>query len=185
MLNTTIHQNALRRQARGGLPLSSPAAMQNGGSDSAAPGAPAPPCSEQRAPAFRFHEPHHQAGFSRHLQQHSKRTCPKCLWARCRQRWMRTTPLHPTHYMRTSWLEVRPSTSRSWALGCWVCRQAIGNNDGHAGGPFVTCSVRRPNKARIKKHHRSSYHQRSVLALLHHRGLANVEDDGVPAPPVA
>ena len=66
-----------------------------------------------------------------------------------------------------------------------MCRQAIGNNDGHAGGPFVTCSVRRPNKARIKKHHRSSYHQRSVLALLHHRGLANVEDDGVPAPPVA
>ena len=96
------------------------------------------------------------------FQQHSKRTCPKCLWARCRQRWMRATPLHPTHYMRTSWLEVRPSTSRSWALGCWVCRQAIGNNDGHAGGPFVTCSVRRPNKARIKKHHRSSYHQRSV-----------------------
>jgi len=66
-----------------------------------------------------------------------------------------------------------------------VCRQAIGNDDSHAGGPFRTCSVRRPNKARIKKHHRSSYHKRSVLALLHHRGLANVEDDGVPAPPVA
>ena len=158
--------------------------VQHGGS--AAPGAPAPPRSDQCDQVSKFHEPQGQGGFAIHLQQHSKPQRQQCKWARCRRRWMRATPLHPAHYLKTPWLEVSPSTSASWGLGCWVCRQAkFGNDDDDASGPFVTCGVRRPSKARRLKHHRSNHHARSVLALVHQRGLAAAEDDGAPAPPVA
>ena len=56
-------------------------------------------------------------------------------------------PLHPAHYLRTSWLEVRPSTSDSWGLGCWVCRQAkFGNDDGDVGGPLAIAVSVAPTK---------------------------------------
>ena len=131
-----------------------------------------------------FRRPRLPGGFSKHLREHGKRQCPKCIWARRRASWLRASRIdHPILSRKnTSWIEVRPVHAGRWRLGCWVCRQSTHNTQGP--GEFGNFEVRSPQKCNIVRHGSSGRHKRSVRQLLHHLGLIVDKYGGTAAPSV-
>ena len=116
-------------------------------------------------------------GFFEHEQEHGHRTCGRCIWARCQQRWLAATPVHQRYMNDESWLEALPVDSANWGLGCWVCRHFAKGAPGPFAGFGVRCVFQ---KKRLVDHQKSVRHQGAVRALLASRGLAG--EDHLPAP---
>ena len=138
----------------------------------AAPGAPLDHFLTPLVRGAMLQDPPKKHGFSKHWKEHGKRRCPKCLWARRRKAWTRSTPVHPIHCPRT-WIAVCPAKAKRWSIGCWVCQQIAlvspGTMESHGLGTWASCLVHQPSKPHAIQHQKSR--SRATRTFLHLRCL--------------
>ena len=122
------------------------------------------------------------SAWAEHRRNHTEvdptaaRSCSKCQWAACQDRWRRRTPLDSSAGEVISWLLAKPVTTpdSAWGVGCKACAWSAKRGGAEVaplgGRPYEALSVTgeglRLNN--FKRHAATTCHKEAVVAYLRH-----------------